>query len=48
MSNQKSKKEVEDINRRVYGKKTFANLKIIGKKKVCLMWIIIKKPIAIF
>ena len=33
MSNQKSKKEVEDINRRVYGKKTFANLKIIGKKK---------------
>ena len=33
MVNQKSKKEVEDINRRVYGNKTFANLKIIGKKK---------------
>ena len=33
MVNQKSKKQVEDINRRVYGSKTFANLKIIGKKK---------------
>ena len=33
MVNQKSKKEVEEINRRVYGNKTFANLKIIGKKK---------------
>ena len=31
--NKKSKKEVEKINRRVYGNKTFANLKIIGKKK---------------
>ena len=31
--NKKSKKEVEEINRRVYGNKTFANLKIIGKKK---------------
>ena len=33
MVNKKSKKEVEEINRRVYGNKTFANLKIIGKKK---------------
>ena len=33
MVNQKSKKEVEEINRRIYGNKTFANLKIIGKKK---------------
>ena len=33
MVNQKSKKEVEDINRRVYGNKTFADLKRIGKKK---------------
>ena len=31
--NKKSKKEVEDINRRVYGNKTFAQLKKIGKKK---------------
>ena len=31
--NTKSKKEVEDINRRVYGKKTFEELKEIGKKK---------------
>ena len=31
--NKKSKKEVEDINRRVYGNKTFAELKRIGKKK---------------
>ena len=29
----KYKKEIEDINRRVYGKKTFADLKRIGKKK---------------
>ena len=29
----KYKKEIEEINRRVYGNKTFANLKIIGKKK---------------
>ena len=49
MSNQKSKKEVEDINRKVYGKKTLEELKKIGKKKkVCLMWINIKNPIAIF
>ena len=33
MSNQKSKKEVEDINRKVYGKKTLDKLKKIGKKK---------------
>ena len=33
MSNQKSKKQVEDINRKVYGKKTVAELKRIGKKK---------------
>ena len=33
MSNIKSKKEVEEINRRVYGNKTFAELKVIGKKK---------------
>ena len=33
MSNQKSKKEVEDINRKVYGKKTLDKLKEIGKKK---------------
>ena len=31
--NTKSKKEVEDINRRVYGSKTFADLKRIGKKR---------------
>ena len=31
--NTKSKKEVEKINRRIYGKKTFAELKRIGKKK---------------
>ena len=31
--NKKSKKEVENINRRVYGNKTFADLKRIGKKK---------------
>ena len=31
--NKKSKKEVEDINRKVYGNKTFAELKRIGKKK---------------
>ena len=31
--NKKSKKEVEDINRRVYGNKTLAELKRIGKKK---------------
>ena len=29
----KYKKEIEDINRRVYGNKTFAKLKRIGKKK---------------
>ena len=29
----KYKKEIEDINRRVYGNKTFAQLKRIGKKK---------------
>ena len=29
----KIKKEIEDINRRVYGNKTFAELKRIGKKK---------------
>ena len=29
----KNKKEIEDINRRVYGNKTFAELKRIGKKK---------------
>ena len=29
----KYKKEIEDINRRIYGKKTFADLKRIGKKK---------------
>ena len=29
----KYKKEIEDINRRVYGNKTFAELKKIGKKK---------------
>ena len=29
----KYKKEIEDINRKVYGKKTFAELKRIGKKK---------------
>ena len=29
----KNKKEVEEINRRVYGNKTFAELKRIGKKK---------------
>ena len=44
----KYKKEIEDMNRRVYGNKTFAELKRIGKKKVCLMWIIIKKPIKIY
>ena len=33
MSNQKSKKEVEDINRKVYGKKSLDKLKEIGKKK---------------
>ena len=33
MSNQKSKKEVEDINRRVYGKKTLEKLKEIGGNK---------------
>ena len=31
--NKKSKKEVEEMNRRVYGNKTFAQLKKIGKKK---------------
>ena len=31
--NKKSKKEVENINRRVYGNKTLAELKKIGKKK---------------
>ena len=31
--NKKSKKEVEKINRRVYGNKTFADLKRIGKKR---------------
>ena len=29
----KYKKQIEDINRRVYGKKTFADLKRIGKKR---------------
>ena len=33
MANKKSKKEVEEINRKVYGNKTFAQLKEIGKKK---------------
>ena len=33
MTNIKSKREVEDINRRVYANKTFAELKKIGKKK---------------
>ena len=44
----KYKKEIEDINRKVYGNKTFAELKESVKKKVCLMWIIIKKPIKIY
>ena len=34
MVNQKSKKEVEDINRRVYGKKTITKIKDIAKKKI--------------
>ena len=29
----KTKKEIEEINRRVYGNKTFAELKRIGKRK---------------
>ena len=29
----KYKKEIEEMNRRVYGNKTFAELKRIGKKK---------------
>ena len=29
----KYKKEIEEINRRIYGNKSFAELKIIGKKK---------------
>ena len=33
MVNQKSKKQVEDINRRVYGNKKLAELKRIGKKR---------------
>ena len=33
MVNQKSKKEIEEINRRVYGNKKLAELKRIGKKK---------------
>ena len=33
MVNKKSKKEIEEINRRVYGNKTFADLKRIGKKQ---------------
>ena len=33
MTNIKSKREVEEINRRVYANKTFAELKKIGKKK---------------
>ena len=33
MTNIKSKREVEEINRRVYANKTFAELKRIGKKK---------------
>ena len=37
MSNQKSKKEVEDINRRVYDKKTLKKLKEIGKDKKGLL-----------
>ena len=32
----KYKKEIEEINRKVYGNKTFADLKRIGKKKVLL------------
>ena len=46
--NSKSKKEVENINRKVYANKKLAELKKSVKKKVCLMWIIIKIPIAIF
>ena len=44
----KYKKEIEDINRKVYGNKTLVELKRIGKKKICVMWISIKKPIVIF
>ena len=29
----KYKEQIQDINRRVYGKKTFSELKRIGKKK---------------
>ena len=31
--NKKSKKEVEELNRRIYNNKSLAELKIIGKKK---------------
>ena len=37
MVNQKSKKQVEDINRRVYGKKTITKIKDIAKKKYGLL-----------
>ena len=35
--NNKCKKEKEEINRRIYNKKSLPELKIIGKKRVCLM-----------
>ena len=42
------KKEIEEMNRRIYASKSLLKLKMIGKKKVCLMWTNINKPIKIF
>ena len=45
----KNKKEIEEINRRVYGNKSLAEFKKDQQKeRVCLMWINIKKLIKIF
>ena len=41
-------KELQEHNRRIYASKSLLRLKMIGKKKVCLMWININKPIVIF
>ena len=44
----KYKKEIEEMNRRRFGKKSLVELKIIGKKKGLLNVDQYKKPIVIF
>ena len=46
--NNKYKKEKDEYNRRIYNTKTLPELKIIGKREVCLMLTNIRKVIKTF